>query len=391
MGLQLAEQAVRREHETQRRHPLLRYTRALGPRLGVAWNLTGDRKTVLKANWGLFWNNPGPGLASSVNPIQALSYTFAWNDRNSDRLFTPEELGSFVSSTGGVRNVIDPDIRQPHVHDVSVWAEREIVANVSGRVGLIYKRLQNNFQNIELDRVGALYTAAVNAYDPGPDGIRGNADDPGTFTAYDIPAAVAVPPSRTKMEAPADNDSDHASIELTLNKRMTERWALVTSFHHTWSHELLYGVPQNPNQEINNEQKTTVWGFKAFATYRAPRGVTISPVVRHQSGDPLGRVVQITGLRAGTFNYMVEPVGTYRGQNVTILDARVEKTLNLTRTHRLSLFFDAFNIGNSNAADNHDNITGRRTAVVGGQTVDYQRFLRPTVIIGPRIYRLGFR
>lgn len=377
--------------EVPERRGILQYSKALGPRLGVAWDLTGDRKTVLKANWGLFWNNPGPALASSVNPIQALSYTFAWNDRNADRLFTPDELGSFVSSTGGVRNVIDPDIRQPHVHDVSVWAEREIVANVSGRVGLIYKRLQNNFQNIELNRVGSLYTAKVETSDPGPDGILGTADDRGAFTVFDIPAGIQVPASRTKMESPNQNDSNYTSIELTLNKRMTERWALVTSFHHTWSNELLYGVPQNPNQEINNEQKTTVWGFKAFATYRAPRGVTISPVVRHQAGDPLGRVVQVTGLRTGTFNYMVEPVGAYRGQNVTILDARIEKMLNLTRKYRLTLFFDAFNIANSNAADSQDSITGRRTAVVDRRTVEYQRFLRPTVIIGPRIYRLGFR
>jgi hypothetical protein len=193
------------------------------------------------------------------------------------------------------------------------------------------------------------------------------------------------------LRTPDDNDADYKSIDLTLNKRMTERWSLVSSFLYTWSHNLLFGHPQNPNEELSNEYRTTDWAFKVFGTYRAPWGVVVSPVLRHQGGDPLRRIVQVTGLRAGTFNYTAEPMGAYREDNVTIFDTRLEKVFKLPDRREVALFFDAFNLLNSNAAQDQDNITGRRTLTLEGERVEYQRFLRPTTIIGPRVYRLGFK
>ena len=35
--------------------------------------MTGDGKTVLKANWGRFFFNPGVNLADSVTPTPAIS------------------------------------------------------------------------------------------------------------------------------------------------------------------------------------------------------------------------------------------------------------------------------------------------------------------------------
>ena len=57
----------------------------------------------------------------------------------------------------------------------------------------------------------------------------------------------------------------------------------------------------------------------------------------------------------------------------------------------LGLFFDAFNITNSNAAQAQDDIVGRRTTTVDGQTVNYQRFFRPTSILAPQVFRFGFK
>jgi hypothetical protein len=71
----------------------------------------------------------------------------------------------------------------------------------------------------------------------------------------------------------------------------------------------------------------------------------------------------------------------------------VSSTRRCPPAHRqIGLFFDAFNITNSNAAQNQDNVVGRRTVTLpSGEVVSYQRFLRPTTIISPRIYRLGFK
>ena len=46
---------------------------------------------------------------------------------------------------------------------------------------------------------------------------------------------------------------------------------------------------------------------------------------------------------------------------------------------------------NSNAATGRDDIIGTRTAQVGSERVTYARFLRPTAILQPRVFRVGIK
>ena len=83
--------------------------------------------------------------------------------------------------------------------------------------------------------------------------------------------------------------------------------------------------------------------------------------------------------------------GTYRVDNPTIVDVRLEKRFRIQNGHRLGLFLDGFNLTNSNAAEAADELTGRRTATVNGVRVPYPQFMRPTQILNPRIYRFGVK
>lgn len=107
------------------------------------------------------------------------------------------------------------------------------------------------------------------------------------------------------------------NVDFTINKRMSNRWSLLASVLYNWDHDK--GHPQTPNGERFNETDLTEWAFKLFGAYRAPWDIMINPVVRHQSGENLNRVVQVT-LRTGTLNYEAEPPGAYRSPNVTIVD-----------------------------------------------------------------------
>ena len=51
------------------------------PRFGATYDLTGDGKTVLKANWGRFYFNPGVNLADAVNPNTSDQYVRLQLDR----------------------------------------------------------------------------------------------------------------------------------------------------------------------------------------------------------------------------------------------------------------------------------------------------------------------
>ena len=52
------------------------------PRFGGIYDLTGDGRTVIKANYGLYWHNPGVGISQNANPnIASKSATHSWNDQ----------------------------------------------------------------------------------------------------------------------------------------------------------------------------------------------------------------------------------------------------------------------------------------------------------------------
>ena len=48
------------------------------PRIGVVFDLAGDGKTVLKANYGLYWHNPGVGIGGNANPNTANKSRPTW-------------------------------------------------------------------------------------------------------------------------------------------------------------------------------------------------------------------------------------------------------------------------------------------------------------------------
>ncbi|HEX2456098.1 MAG TPA: carboxypeptidase regulatory-like domain-containing protein [Vicinamibacterales bacterium] len=371
------------------RHSIIEYRKAFGPRVGLAWEVQGSGKTVVKASWGRYYHDPGTTISRDVNPLQTTTSTFAWNDGNADRLFQPSELGSFVNSSGGVQNRVDPDIQDPYTDNTDVWVERRLRSDLSARLGFIYKKANNNWDLVEQVRTAALFSEPRQFPDPGPDGLPDTADDQGSYTAFDIPAGVPIPASVKEWQTPADFDQSYKNIEVAVNKRMTHGWSLSSSFLFTWVHNLQNGHPDNPNEAINNDVRVTGWAFKVFGTYRAPWGLNISPIVRHQAGRPSGRYVLTNLQRVGNVFIAVEP-SNYREDNRTILDTRVEKQLRLWNARSLGVFIDAFNVFNSNAAQAQDTVTGRRTTVIAGERIDYQRFFRPLIVLPPRLFRFGF-
>ena len=51
----------------------------------MVFDLTGDGRTVLKGNYGLYWHNPGVGVPDNANPNTGTkSATYGWNDLNGD-------------------------------------------------------------------------------------------------------------------------------------------------------------------------------------------------------------------------------------------------------------------------------------------------------------------
>lgn len=365
---------------------VVRFPAGFAPRFGVAYDPRGNGKTVFKANWGIYQSNPGP--QNFINPLQTTAYTFDWIDRNGDREFTINEVGNFVSSSGGAVNTISPDLKQEYATDLSFFVEQELMQNLGVRVGYVRKEGKNTFQEVQVARLYQLYNTQRTFNDSGPDGLLGTADDGPPIIAFDFPAGVTIPASRTDLRNQPLIESWDRNFDITINKRMSNRWSLLGSFLYNWDHDK--GAPQTPNGERFNENNLQNWSFKAFGTVRAAWDITVNPVVRVQSGDHLSRVVSVS-LRTGTLSYLAEQVGTYQEPTVTIFDIAAERRFRLPGSRNVDLFFAAFNVLNSNPETGQDNTVGRRNVTIDGVRYDYPRFLRPTGVLPPRVFRLGFK
>jgi Carboxypeptidase regulatory-like domain len=352
------------------------------PRVGLVFDLTGDGKTVLKGNYGLFRHNPGVGLASAGNPNQpGKTVTYTWRDTNGDRRFQiGEQVGNPTATALAGTVTVDPDLKQPYSQEASVFVEREIAAQLGGRVGFVYKTNDDLWeQDTFTSRPHSLYTQPFNFTDVGNDGVAGGGDDR-VIQLLGIPTAVAqANPAATRV-VNVDAPGRYKTFEASVVKRLSNRWSANIGGSYTWYDDIPTtnpGYPSNPNGQFNEQYAR--WDFKMSGIYDGPWGIRFSPVFRHQAGPVFGRNTSVSSsnpVLGATTVFMT--AYDLRQDNISILDLRTEKVVNLPANTRVRLFLDLFNLTNSHASETITTTTG-------------VNFLRPSAIVAPRVARVGFR
>ena len=365
------------------------------PRLGATYDLAGNGKSVLKFNYGKYWWNPGADfLLTNVNPNSAVWWKrYAWTDLNNDRLYDVGEEGRLIQTQGGPTESLDPNIEDTYTKEAAVWFEREVMRNFGVRTGFLWRGQRQRYQRVNTNQPFEAFNVPVTIVDPGPDGVRGNADDK-SISAFNLDAAhlALTTTNNVTMNVP-NSDDDYYTWELTGTKRMSNRWSLLAAYSFTKSFDnagtyfgqrvRTNGLVLTPNDMINSSggrYEFTTWTMKLHGTYEAPYGVRVTPILRYQAGQPIGRVfVASTGLNYSTaVTVLAEPFGTRRQDDITLFDLRAEKVFSMPRNLRVSGFVDLFNLFNTNAEQN--------TSYNSGTS-----FLRPLNIIPPRIVRIGAR
>jgi Carboxypeptidase regulatory-like domain len=375
----------------------------LVPRFGATYDLQGDGKTVLKANWGRFAFNPGVNLADAVSLNTSTQYAvWTWNDLNGDRVFQDNErVGTAPTQQfgGSAGAEIDPSLKNSYTDEASFFVERAVMNDLGVRVGYVWKKDNNGWQQMNDGRPLSAYNIPVTVADPGPDGNLVTTTDNGTLSLFNLDDT-----SRTTRNVVRNVDGyegTYKTLEFSANKRYSRRWSMNASFSYVWTEEWnnqyfnnrfasivqnasLFGpYSTNPNEPLLHD--FTNWNAKFSGTIDAGWDLRVTPVLKLQSGAPYGRFASIPGcsatITANCLNYgtqlvLVEPIGTRRQDNVTLLDFRVEKQLRLMDRARVGLFFDLFNTFNSNTAVNLSWLSGAR-------------FETATTVINPRIAKFG--
>jgi outer membrane receptor protein involved in Fe transport len=365
----------------------------VGPRIGVTRDVAGDGRTILKLSYGQSWINPGVATGFNVNPNSPLWWRlYTWSDLDGSGVWEPGEERGVPRTRGGVGiESPDPDLDLAFVREVAGWIERELPANVGVRTGVVWRGERQHFMRQNANQPFEAFVVPLDISDPGPDGQIATADDGPQIPGRQLrPELVGL--SDNVVRNVPNSDSHYWTWDITANRRFNGRWSLVAGFAHTWSRDQARGYsgqpvrqnfyPLTPNDLINagadGRYEFRVWTAKVHGTYQAPWSVRIIPLLRHQSGQPFGRTFTTSLNYGNNVRILAEPIGTRRMDNITLLDARVEKAFNLPGGRRVATFIDIFNIFNTNPEQNTNWSSG-------------PSFLQPLSIVAPRIARVGVK
>ena len=344
------------------------------PRLGLAFQLTSDHKTLLKASYGRYydanhhdnWSYPGPAV-SDYNV-----YYYDWGI---------EDYVFWYAIPGAMGYTVDPKLRNPYADTFSLGLERELMPNLSVGATFIYKKEKDL---IGWEDRGATYEQ-ISMVSP---------DNGQTYTVFNQTSALGS--NEYWITNPSGYGQTYRALIFSFAKRYSNNWQLYASL--TWSkaegvnivsHEIdswalatsgKFG--KDPNDYTNadgplNHDRT--WIFKLQASYSFPWGILASVSYLYQTGVPIPsytRVYPDQGLR----RILAEPRGPDRYKPWNLLDFRLQKTFNIYKSLRLDAMIDVFNLFNSatvTANRNHD--------------LWALAYNEPSFIFYPRRFQIGFK
>ena len=155
------------------------------PRLGLTYDLTGDSKTIARANYAMYWGQVGDGgVSSQLNPVTAVTVRYGWLDANHDGFVQPNEVydsknraaaqfggnpANFLNETGNwnpanpgsptTLNTIDPNLKNDRTDEFILGVDREVGAGFAVGANYIWRRYLNCFSNVS--RLGAAEMAVA--------------------------------------------------------------------------------------------------------------------------------------------------------------------------------------------------------------------------------------
>ena len=364
----------------------------LAPRAALAWDTTGSGRSVLKFTYG--WYNPEASLAGAFNKNGSFTTRYRWRDLNGNNNYDPGEVNlstaagapDFISTTNTANNLLNPDLRLPHVQEITVAFEREITTSTAVRGLYLYRRNGDQTATINVLRPYSAFTIPITRTDPGPDGVLGNSDDGGKVVIYDYAPAFrgsAFQGNQT-INRPAGRYDYTQSFEAAINKRLGNNWSLNSSYTANKNHTYVVSIPTSPNDDYFPIDTTWNWAYKLSGNWNLPKEFVLGAITEVFSGPTGTRtyVFRAPGEAGGpalvqqtTVTLRLEPTGSRKESAYAQINMRLGKKVNLLNKNLL-LSFDALNVFNTNAVK-------AATYVSGPQ------FGRVTNAVGSRQLRVG--
>ncbi len=382
----------------------LAHWKTAGPRISAIVDVTGDGKTAAKGSYGRYYYIiPTGGFLSTVNPNSNYFATYTWRDLNGDLKFQNGEQAGTAVITSGTTTSIDPNFKRPYTDEFSAALDRELMANFRASAVFTYRREKDLQASLNPDNVYA--STPSTAVDPGPDGIVGTADD-GTYQFYQRLSAS----NRTVITNDPKATQSYKGLELTVTKRMSNRWQMLAGYTYSQNRIDDYSVDVSPNYLINANGPITGDGrcigclssstdrphtFKSTGMYVLPwHEVIVSGNLLIQSGPPITRQISRSLAVGAAQTINLVPLGSDRLDAEPRLDLRVGKQFKFNN-QTLEATMDLDNVTNANWVYSVRTLTPATafTDPTTGIRQTLPQYRAPTAILGPRtvVFRVQYR
>lgn len=355
-------------------------TNSFAPRLGFAFDLTGNNRTVLRGHYGWYFDGAKSSYYDPLDPEITPVYGAYINPDLSI-------AGGPYLLRPGTNRTMDNDIKHPRMKQSIIGLEHELRPGLSiGATGI----WRTNDQFIEDVLTNGNYVATTYR-DPGLDGISGNADDGSAV----IPAFRRLSDPTTHqflITNPEGAERNYKGLELSATKRMTGRWLLqaswvISKITGNYNNTSSFGNGSefdNPNVDFRfqpfREGRLTndnTHIAKLLGAYRLPFDVLFSGAYFYTSGQTFTRTARPTNSQVtGRPDLFIEPRGSQRYEAQPRFDIKIEKQFRVQGADTIGVTFEGFNVFNDNA------ITSR--TVRSGSS-----YFTPQGLVQPRRMRFG--
>ena len=345
------------------------------PRIGTAFDLSGDGKTVIRASYGQYNLDQLGTFDLNFNPAALFTSTYTWSGPNGGCVKTQytscaasdaflaglKGVGSpnYLSTSGGITGVVNPDLVMPYFQTGTLGFEREMAANLAVRALYVYNRADRLFDQVFPNRGIGTYTVPFNTKYPATDPVNGG--QPLTIMTY--PASLKTDLGNQTMFVNRTGNADvFNNYEFTVTRRKAGNWSALGALSLTKNHKWLSttGVfaanqsaaqPAAPYQTAFPLDETWDYSVKAHFTYDFPRDVSFGLNYRYLAGTPAYATDQIAGVpQLGTVTIPLESYGTRRNPGLSVLDLRGAKNFMLGGNKRFVATIELFNVTNTDAA-----------------------------------------
>ena len=201
----------------------------LAPRVGLAWDATGDRKTKVYGSWGVFYDITKLQITRGFGADRAKVFWFTLDSPDfrpivDDPACPPACPGTLILGDSSPTvptnhpdlHAIDPALGQTRLQEFVAGAERELAPALSASARYIHKQIDRALEDVGTQSPGETEVAYLRIANPGF-GVASEFYPGGGSTPLALPKAVR----------------DYDAFEVALDRRLSGRWAARAAY--TWS------------------------------------------------------------------------------------------------------------------------------------------------------------